>query len=129
MTTEKEEQRALADKILKSIEEAYGFVPLVNQVLSERPDLFIPSSGIGRAALEGKDKVLDSKMSYLCAVSAATAIGAEHCARVQTTHAKAAGATREEVLEAMFIGSYMSMTKSQSYALRVFRDVYGEKEE
>ena len=36
-----EEKREIADKILKAIEERYGFVPLVNQVLSEDPDLFV----------------------------------------------------------------------------------------
>ena len=44
---------------------------------------------------------------------------------VQTKHAIAAGATGDEVLEAMLIGSYMAMTRSQSYALRKYAENFG----
>lgn len=125
MTTP-EEKREIADKILKSIENAYGFVPLVNQVLSENPDLFIPSANLGKAAFESSDKALDRKTTYLCAVSAAAALGAEHCLRVQGAHAKEAGATKAEILEAMFTGSYMAMTRSQSYSFRVLQELFKE---
>ena len=30
-------------------------------------------------------------------------------------------------MEAMFIGSYMAMTRSQSYAFRVLQDLYKEE--
>lgn len=123
----KEEKREIADKILRSIENAYGFVPLVNQVLSENPDLFIPSANLGKAAFESDEKALDKKTSYLCAVSAASALGAEHCLRVQSIHAKAEGASKAEIMEAMFLGSYMAMTKSQSYAFRVLQDIFKDE--
>ena len=122
-----EEKREIADKILKSIEERYGFVPLVNQVLSEDPDLFIPAANLSKAALESENKKLDPKTTYLCAVAAATALGAEHCVRAQGTHAKAAGVTKAEMMEAMVIGSYMALTRSQSYAFRVLQDLYKEE--
>ena len=122
-----EEKREIADKILKAIEDRYGFVPLVNQVLSEDPDLFIPTANLSKAALESDTTKLDPKTTYLCAVAAATARGAEHCVRAQGTHAKAAGVTKAEMMEAMFIGSYMAMTRSQSYAFRVLQDLYKEE--
>ena len=103
------ELRSKADAILKATKEAYGFVPVVNQVLSERPDLFVPMAGVARA---------------LCAVSAATAIGGEYCVKVQAQHAIDAGATRDEVLEAMTIGSYMAMTRAQSYAFRKYAELF-----
>lgn len=106
------------EKILKGIEELYGSVPVVSQVLSERPDLFIPYSGIGRAAMENGS--LEPKMRYLMAVAAATALGSEHCIEVQMDHAIQAGATKDEILETMFIASYMAMTRSQSYAFRKY---------
>lgn len=93
-------QREIADKILASIEREYGFVPVVNQVLSTRPDLFIPAANLAKAVLEG-DGDLDRKTRYLCAISAAASNGGEHCINVQVKHAIEAGATRDEVLEAM----------------------------
>lgn len=117
------ELRSKADAILKATKEAYGFVPVVNQVLSERPDLFVPMAGVARAVLEG-DGDLERKQRYLCAVSAATAIGGEYCVKVQAQHAIAAGATRDEVLEAMTIGSYMAMTRAQSYAFRKYAELF-----
>ena len=120
--------RELADKILAAIQKEYGFIPLVNQVLSERPDIFVPAANFGKAALEGKEQRLERKTAYLCAVSAASALGAEHCIGVQTKHAKAAGATKDEVLEAMVIGSYMALTRAQSYAFRKYSEMFDGKE-
>ena len=117
------ELRSKADAILKATKEAYGFVPVVNQVLSERPDLFVPMAGVARAVLEG-DGDLERKQRFLCAVSAATAIGGEYCVKVQAQHAIDAGATRDEVLEAMTIGSYMAMTRAQSYAFRKYAELF-----
>lgn len=107
------------ERILRAIRDEYGFVPVVNQVISERPDMFVPLSTAARAVLEA-DGELDKKHRHLCAVAAATAIGGEYCVDVQMRHAVAAGATRDEVFEAIMIGSYMAMTRSQSYALRRF---------
>lgn len=117
------ELRSKTERILEATREAYGFVPVVNQVLSERPDLFVPSAGLARAVLEA-DGDIDRKHRYLCAISAATALGGEHCIGVQTRHAIDAGATRDEVLEAMAIGSYMAMTRAQSYAFRRYAELF-----
>ena len=121
------EERAIADKILRSIEKQYGFIPVVNQVLSERPDKFIPAANYGKAVMEGKGE-LDQKTKYLLAVSAATALGGEHCVRVQMHHASKAGATKDEILESMLIGSYIAMTRAQSYAFTEYSDMFSEKE-
>ncbi|MDR3206485.1 MAG: carboxymuconolactone decarboxylase family protein [Candidatus Methanoplasma sp.] len=121
-------EREIADRILASIEEAYGFIPLVNKVLSERPDKFIPMANLGKAVLEGRGE-LDRKTGYLAAIAASAALGGQHCIRVQMKHAVQAGATKDEILEVMLIGSYMSMTRSQSYALRAFEEMFGTKEE
>lgn len=121
--TERERERDMTEKILKAIEKEYGFVPLVNQVLSERPDLFIPAANMGRAATEGRGD-LDRKVRFLVALSAAAATGSEHCTRVQMAHAIEAGATRDEVLETLYIASYMAMTGSQSHSFRIFKEKF-----
>ena len=120
--------REIADKMLQAIEKEYGFVPLVNQVLSQRPDLFIPTVNFSKAALEGDNQKLEKKTAYLCAITAATALGAEHCINVQMKHAVSVGATKDEILESMLIGSMMAMTRSQSYAFRKFDEMFGDKE-
>lgn len=119
--------REIADKILKSMEELYGFVPLVCEVMSERPDLFIPSSNLSRALFEGEGRKMDRKTAYLCAVAAASAVGGEHCIKVQGEHAKDAGATKEEMLEAMTIGALMAMTRSESIAFRKYKELFEDE--
>jgi len=119
--------REITDKILKNIQKEYGFIPLVNQVLSERPEMFIPAANLGKAVLEGKEQKLERKTAYLCAISAATSIGAQHYIDVQMKHALGAGASQDEILEAMMIGSYISMTRSQSYAFRKYKEMFDEQ--
>ncbi len=127
MALTSQEKEEIAQKILKRIEERYGNIPLVNTVLAQDPDLFIPTSNMARAALESEDKKLDARTTYLCAVAAATGLGAQHCVLAQGKHAKDAGVTKDELREAMFIGSYMAMTRAQSYAFRVLEELYKEE--
>jgi alkylhydroperoxidase/carboxymuconolactone decarboxylase family protein YurZ len=115
----------ITKKILAATQKEYGFIPVVNQVLSQRPDLFVPAANLGKTVLEGKGQKLERKTAYLCAISAASAIGGEYCTTVQMKHAVAAGATKDEILEAIVIGSYMAMTRSQSYALRRYQEMFG----
>lgn len=126
MHEENPTEREIADKILENIKKEYGFVPLVNQVLSQRPDLFIPAANLGKAVLEGKEQKLERKTAYLCAISAASATGGEHCIGVQMKHAVDAGASKDEVLESMMIGSYIAMTRAQSYAFRKYKEIFEE---
>lgn len=123
---DEKEKQEITERILKAIEARYGFVPLVNQVMSEDPDLFIPTANLSKAVFESETKKLDARTTYLCSVAAATALGAEHCIRAQGTHAKEAGITKDEMMEAMVIGSYMAMTRAQSYSFRVLQDLYKE---
>lgn len=117
--------REITDKILKATEEKYGFIPVSNKIMGERPDLFVPSAEFSRAVLDREDGAIPRKNRFLLAISAAAAVGGEHCLKVQISHAREAGATRDEILESIMIGSFMSMTRSQSYALRAFADEFG----
>ncbi len=120
-------QREITEKILKATEEMYGFIPVTNKVLSIRPDIFIPSTSFSKCVLENENGAIEKKFRYLLAISAAAATGGEHCLKVQIQHAKDAGASKDEILESIMIGSFMSMTRSQSYALRAFADAYDIK--
>ncbi|UAL08358.1 MAG: carboxymuconolactone decarboxylase family protein [Candidatus Methanogranum gryphiswaldense] len=121
-------KRDEVDRMLTAIKTRYGDVPLVTQVLAERPDKFIPMVQTATQIME-KDSSFDPKTRYLLALSAAAALGGEHCIRLQMNHAMSAGATRDEVLETLLISSYMSMTRSQSYSFRMFQEVYGENKD
>ena len=121
-------EKEMKDKILRAIEKEYGFIPLVNEVLSERPDMFIPVATAGRSVFSGKGE-LDKKMRYLASLAAASALGAEHCIKVQMEQAVKAGATRNEILETMQIAAVMSMTHVQSYAFRKFREMFPKEDE
>ena len=114
--------RQKTDEILAKIEKAYGFVPVVNQILSTRPDMFLPLVDTSKAILERGD--LNGKTKALCAVAAASAVCGEYCVDVQMRHAIDRGATQDEVLEAIMIGCYMALTRSQSYALRKFANLF-----
>jgi len=113
------QQKAETKKRLAQIQEMYGFIPVANKVLSERPDLFLPNTDVSRSVLEGKG-VLDRKTRYLIATAAAAAMGGEYCIHNQMKHAIEAGANRDEILEALQIASFMAMTRTQSYAFREF---------
>ena len=122
MCKERTEEEITAE-ILKRIEKEYGSVPEVSQVLSERPDLFIPSANVCRSVFDGKGK-LEKKFRHLAALSAAVALGAEHCQTVQMQMAVKSGATEDEILETMQIAAVVSMTHAQSYAFRRYREMF-----
>lgn len=114
------------DRILGKIRKFYGFVPVTSQVLSEKPDVFIPYSSLSGAIFEGESE-FDRKTKHLLALAASAALGSEHCMRNQIKDAVANGATEEEVLEVMVIAGYMGMTRVQSYAFRVYAEQFGKK--
>jgi AhpD family alkylhydroperoxidase len=117
-------EREIADKILEAIKREYGFIPVVNQVMQTRPDIFIAQSNLNKAVFEGKNE-LDDKTKYLCAVSAAAANCGEYCIGVHMRHAQDAGATKDEILEAVTIGCHVAMNRAQSYALRRYAELFG----
>ncbi len=115
-----------AEKRLEKVEAMLGKVPVIHQILSERPDLFVPSFDTSSAIFMGKG-VLDVKTRRLISVAAAAMGGSPYCLRAQMEDAVAAGATEDEVLEALQISAYMGMTRVQSVSFRVFADVFGKE--
>jgi 4-carboxymuconolactone decarboxylase len=104
-------------RVLDRVKKVYGEVPLVSQVLSKRPDMFIPYSDLSSAVLF-KPKFLDQKTMELAAIAAGSALGAEHCLTVHFKQAAKYGATEDEMFDAIMVGSMMAMTASQAVAYR-----------
>ena len=109
-------------KRLKETKELLGTVPFVPQFLSSRPDIFIPYHDLSRKVMLSPDH-LDHKTSELAAVAAGSAIASEHCLNVHIEAAFNAGANKDEILESIMMGAFMSLTKSQSIALRKLEDI------
>ena len=122
------ELKAEAEKRLRIVEEEFGKIPVVNQILSRRPDLFIPNFDTS-ASLFMKGGAFDNKTKHLIALSAAAANGSLYCIRAQMEDAIHFGATEDEILETLQISAYMGITRVQSVAFRVFDEFFPEKEQ
>ena len=106
---------------LAEIEELFGRMPFVPQFLSRRPDIFLPYSDFSDVALFNPSH-LDRKTTELAALAAGAALASEHCLNIHIDAALDAGSTEDEVLEAMMLGAFMSLTRSQAVSLRKLDD-------
>jgi len=105
------------ERRLKRQEAFYGSPTFVAKFLSEQEDLFIPFTDLSSRLLM-EPRHLSLKEMELAAVAASAALGSEHCLNVHIPQARKVGATKEEITEAIMVGSFMAMTKGQSVALR-----------
>ena len=111
------DQKEEVRRRLRRIREVMGRIPLVTETLAEREDLFLPYTDLNQSVFY-RPRHLDRKTVELAAISSAASLGSDHCLDVHVEQARALGASREEVLEAMMVGSMMAMTRSQSVAFR-----------
>jgi 4-carboxymuconolactone decarboxylase len=120
---EREVKRRLAE-----LERLYGRVPLVAQVLSTRPDIYLAYSDFSDVTLN-RPRNLDRKTAELAAVAAGSALASQHCLSIHLEAAIKEGANDDEILESILIGSFMAMTRSQSVALRMFQEMHDSPEQ
>jgi AhpD family alkylhydroperoxidase len=118
----KADEKSEVARRLQETKEYFGTVPFVPQFLSTRPDIFIPYHDFSRKVMIRPDH-LDRKTSELAAVAAGSAVASEHCLNVHIEAAFNAGASKDEILESIMMGAFMSLTKSQSIALRKLEDI------
>ncbi len=120
MATNEEDQKERVEKVLRKVREEYGFIPLVSEVMSERPDIYLPYSEMS-SSLFFKPKHLDRYTAELVAIAAGAALGSENCLKVHIMQALKLGVSEDALLEAMMVGSFMSMNHSNSVAFRCFK--------
>ncbi|TFG55231.1 MAG: carboxymuconolactone decarboxylase family protein, partial [Methanomassiliicoccus sp.] len=120
MATNEEDQSEKVERVLDRIREEYGFVPLVSQIMSGRPDIFIPYSEMS-SNLFLKPKHLDRQTAELAAIAAGAALGSEYCLGVHIPQAIKIGVSEDAILEAMLIGSFMNLNRSNSIAFRCLK--------
>lgn len=123
-----ENTKSLQEDILADSEEMLGSVPFILQIMARRPEFMVFSSLKDFYAL--RPKGLDPKTAELLAIAAAAGSGADKCLKVHMTAAKMAGASDDEILDAVFIAAIIGQTKVLASALRTFREFEdGEKKE
>ena len=127
MATNEEDQGEKVERVLDRIREEYGFVPLVSQIMSGRPDIFLPYSEMS-SNLFLKPKHLDRQTAELAAIAAGAALGSENCLGVHIPQAIKLGVSEDAILETMLIGSFMNLNRSNSIAFRCLKAATEGKE-
>lgn len=122
-----ENTESVQEDIFADSELILGTIPFILRVMARRPEFMIFSSLKDFYALRPKN--LDVKTAELLAIAAAAVAGADSCLKVHMTAAKRAGASDDEILDAIFIASVIGQTKVLASALRTFQDFEdGQKE-
>jgi len=113
------------EEILGKIEDYYGLVPKIYQILAEYPDLLKTYFDKSETLIENS---LNSGLSFECIellnISAAAALGAEHCLNTHIKVLKSHGIEKEKVINAILIGAMISETFSLSKSLRTLDENY-----
>lgn len=122
-----EHSDSLQEDIFDDAEEMLGTVPFILRVMARRPEFMIFSALKDFNAL--RPKSLDPKTAELLAIAAAASSGAEKCLKVHMSAAARAGASEDEILDAVFIASIIGQTKVLASALRTFQEFEGRLKE
>jgi 4-carboxymuconolactone decarboxylase len=115
-----EQSDSIQEDIIDDTEEMLGTVPFILQVMARRPEFMIFSALKDFYAL--RPKSLDAKTAELMAVAAAASCGADKCLKVHMSAAARAGASEDEVLDAIFIAAIIGQTRVLASALRMFQE-------
>jgi 4-carboxymuconolactone decarboxylase len=114
-----DQSESLQEDIYADCEQMLGTVPFILRVMARRPEFMIFSALKDFYAL--RPQSLDARTAELLAVAAAAASGADKCLRVHMAAAERAGASEDEILDAVFIAANIGQTKVLASALRTFQ--------
>jgi AhpD family alkylhydroperoxidase len=122
-----EHSDSLQEDIFDDTEEMLGTVPFILRVMARRPEFMIFSALKDFNAL--RPKSLDPKTAELLAIAAAASSGADKCLKVHMNAAARAGASEDEILDAVFIAAIIGQTRVLASALRTFQEFEGKPKE
>lgn len=111
---------SISEDIFDDSEEMLGQVPFILNIMAKRPAFLIFSSLKDFYAL--RPKSLDGKTAELLAVAAAASAGADNCLKVHMQAAQREGATKDEILDAIFIAAIIGQSKVLASSLRAYRE-------
>jgi 4-carboxymuconolactone decarboxylase len=118
-----DESPSLQEDIFDDTEKMLGTVPFILRVMASRPEFMIFSSLKDFYTLRPKN--LDAKTSELLAVAAAASAGADKCLKVHMSAAEKAGASEDEILDAILIAAVIGQTRVLAESLRAFQEFEG----
>lgn len=122
-----ENRSSMEEDIFIESEKMLGSIPFILQAMRQRPEFLIFSSLKDFYAL--RPKSLDAKTAELLAVAAAAGSGADKCLKVHMEAAFRAGASKDEILDALFIAAVIGQTKVLASAMRAFQEFEQKIEE
>jgi len=112
---------ATKEGILAGVAEMLGFVPAF---LTQMPKATLPIGLAGYTHLEVGDTALPAKTKYLISLAVAAQIPCQYCVWADTMGAKAAGATDEEIGEAVGVAAMTRFWSTNFNGLQVDLDTY-----
>ena len=115
-----DESPSLQEDIFDDTEKMLGTVPFILRVMARRPEFMIFSSLKDFYAL--RPKSLDAKTAELLAVAAAASAGADKCLKVHMGAAVKAGASEDQILDAILIAAVIGQTRVLAESLRAFQE-------
>jgi AhpD family alkylhydroperoxidase len=108
------------DEILKKIEGYFGFVPKIFQVLAENPKAL--KAYFIKFEILMTDETLPPLTKEFVSIGAASALGAEHCLLTHLNVAKKFGASNDQLLLTILMGSMIAETDTLAKSLRVYEE-------
>ena len=115
------EERPTKEEILTGVEQMLGFVPTF---LTQMPAASLPVALAAYSEIEAGDTALDAKTKHLIALAVAAQIPCQYCIWADTLGAKAAGATEEEIGEAVAVAATTRFWSTNFNGLQVDFDTY-----
>jgi AhpD family alkylhydroperoxidase len=106
------------EEILEKISSYFGFVPKIFQVLSENPPAL--KVYFDKVEVMMADDTLPPLTKEFVSIGAAAALGSPHCLNTHLEVASEFGATNEQLLLAIILGTTISETTALSKSLRVY---------
>ena len=111
------------DEIFGKIGNYFGFVPKIFKVLSDNPAAL--KAYYTKLEVIMKDDSLPPLTKEFVSIGAASALGAEHCLLTHLKVAKEFGATKDQLLLAILMGSLITETDALAKSLRVYDEFKG----
>ena len=106
-----------AKELLKRVEEETGEIPLIYKKMAKRPEVLISHLLYKCAVTE--TSTLEPKIVELICLAVGSALNCPHCTEYHMRAAKAKGATKEEILEAVLLAGSLAQASVLADAYRV----------
>ncbi|AXV40270.1 carboxymuconolactone decarboxylase family protein [Methanobacterium sp. BAmetb5] len=123
MNTTDENCEINVEEILDKINSYFGFVPKIFQVLSENPPVL--KAYFDKMEVMMVDDVLPPLTKEFVSIGAAAALGSPHCLNTHLEVAREFGASPEQLLLAIVLGTTITETTALSKSLRTYEEFVG----